>query len=128
MSPSIKNKIKLENLNFYGYHGVYNKEIKDGQEFILNLDISYNYNDSSDSVSKTIDYIELYNLLKKIFNKTRYNLLETLGNEIINQVLDNYASIYYIKVNIRKPSISIEQNNDFINIEIEYEKWKYIYA
>lgn len=122
MSPSIKNKIKLENLNFYGYHGVYNKEIKDGQEFILNLDISYNYNDSSDSVSKTIDYIELYNLLKKIFNKTRYNLLETLGNEIINQVLDNYASIYYIKVNIRKPSISIEQNNDFINIEIEYKK------
>ena len=122
MSPSIKNKIKLENLNFYGYHGVYNKEIKDGQEFILNLDISYNYNDSSDSVSKTIDYIELYNLLKKIFNKTRYNLLETLGNEIINQVLDNYASIYYIKVNIRKPSISIEQNNDFINIEIEYNK------
>ncbi|OUT40306.1 MAG: dihydroneopterin aldolase [bacterium TMED6] len=122
MSPSIKNKIKLENLNFYGYHGVYSKEIKDGQEFILNLDISYNYNDSSDSVSKTIDYIELYNLLKKIFNKTRYNLLETLGNEIINQVLDNYASIYYIKVNIRKPSISIEQNNDFINIEIEYKK------
>ena len=111
MSPSIKNKIKLENLNFYGYHGVYNKEIKDGQEFILNLDISYNYNDSSDSVSKTIDYIELYNLLKNFFNKTRYNLLETLGNEIINQVLDNYASIYYIKVNIRKPSISIEQNN-----------------
>ncbi|MFL2988672.1 dihydroneopterin aldolase [bacterium] len=122
MSPSIKNKIKLENLNFYGYHGVYNKEIKDGQEFILNLDISYNYNDSSDSVSKTIDYIELYNLLKNFFNKTRYNLLETLGNEIINQVLDNYASIYYIKVNIRKPSISIEQNNDFINIEIEYKK------
>ena len=122
MSPSIKNKIKLENLNFYGYHGVYNKEIKDGQEFILNLDISYNYNDSSDSVSKTIDYIELYNLLKIFFNKTRYNLLETLGNEIINQVLDNYASIYYIKVNIRKPSISIEQNNDFINIEIEYNK------
>ena len=126
MSPSIKNKIKLENLNFYGYHGVYNKEIKDGQEFILNLDISYNYNDSSDSVSKTIDYIELYNLLKIFFNKTRYNLLETLGKEIINQVLDNYASIYYIKVNIRKPSISIEQNNDFINIEIEYKKWKYI--
>lgn len=122
MSPSIKNKIKLENLNFYGYHGVYNKEIKDGQEFILNLDISYNYNDSSDSVSKTIDYIELYNLLKNFFNKTRYNLLETLGNEIINQVLDNYASIYYIKVNIRKPLISIEQNNDFINIEIEYKK------
>ena len=122
MSPSIKNKIKLENLNFYGYHGVYKKEIKDGQKFILNLDISYNYNDTSDSVSKTIDYIELYKLIKKIFNKTRYNLLETLGNEIINQVLDNYASIYYIKVNIRKPSISIEQNNDFINIEIEYKK------
>lgn len=122
MSPSIKNKIKLENLNFYGYHGIYKKEIKDGQKFILNLDISYKYNDSSDSVLKTIDYTDLYKLLKKIFTKNRYNLLETLGKEIINQVLEDYASIYYIKVNIRKPSISIEENNDFINVEIEYNK------
>ena len=33
-----------------------------------------------------------------------------------------YKSIYYIKINIRKPSIKVDSNKDFINVEIEYSK------
>ena len=30
-------KYKLNNIKIYGYHGVYDNEIKDGQEFLINL-------------------------------------------------------------------------------------------
>ena len=42
MSLSTKNTIKLENLTFFAFHGLNEEEIKDGQDFILNVDISYN--------------------------------------------------------------------------------------
>lgn len=122
MSPCTKNSIKLENLIFYGFHGVYKKEIQEGQNFIITLNVSYDYADNTDSISQALDYINLYNILKKFFKDKRYNLLETLGHEIINEILSIYKSIYYIKINIKKPSIKIDKNKDFINVEVEYNK------
>tara|TARA_B000000475_G_C15689604_1_gene321688 strand:- start:179 stop:547 length:369 start_codon:yes stop_codon:yes gene_type:complete len=122
MSPCTKNSIKLENLTFYGFHGVYKKEIQEGQKFIITLDVSYDYTDNTDSISQTLDYIDLYKILKKFFKDKRYNLLETLGHEIINEIIRVYKSIYYIKINIKKPSIKIDKNKDFINVEVEYNK------
>ena len=122
MSLSTKNTIKLENLTFFAFHGLNEEEIKDGQDFILNLDISYNLTNSYDSIDSTIDYIDLYNIVKSSFSEKRFNLLESLANKLITDIKNNYESIYYIKISIRKPSISVGSNKDFINVETEYIK------
>ena len=122
MSPSTKNSIKLNNLTFFAFHGVHEHEIREGQNFNLDLIISYYLSDSVDNISNTIDYIDLYQIIKNTVTQKRFNLLESLGNELISDIKNKYKSIYYIKINIRKPSIRVDSNKDFINVEIEYSK------
>ena len=122
MSPFTKNSIKLNNLTFFAFHGVNEDEIHEGQNFNLDLIISYYLSDSGDNISNTIDYIDLYQIIKNTVTQKRFNLLESLGDELISDIKNKYKSIYYIKINIRKPSIKVDSNKDFINVEIEYSK------
>ena len=122
MLPSTKNSIRLNNFNFFAFHGLHKHEINEGQNFNLDLIISYNLSDSSDCISATIDYMDLYQIIKNTFTGKRFNLLESLGKQLILDIKNKYKTIYYIKINIRKPSIEIDANKDFINVEIEYKK------
>ena len=122
MQLSTKNTIKLDNLKFFAFHGVNKEEIKNGQNFLLDLTISYNLTDSSDSISSTIDYMDLYKTIKSTFMEKRFNLLESLGHKLILDIKNKYKSIYYIKINIKKPSIFVDSTKDFINVEIEHTK------
>tara|TARA_A100001011_G_scaffold96283_1_gene101270 strand:+ start:659 stop:1024 length:366 start_codon:yes stop_codon:yes gene_type:complete len=121
MSLSTNKTIKLENLSFFGYHGVNEEERLNGQDFIINLCISYNMK-PSDKINSCIDYILLYNFLKEKFNEKKFNLIESLGEKIILDINNQFNNIYYIKINIRKPSIIVDNNKDFINVELEYNK------
>ena len=118
----INNIIKLEKLNFFGFHGVNRHEIQKGQNFQLNLILTYKRNNNLDDIDNTIDYIELHKLIQNSFEEKRFNLLESLINKILNDIKSAYKSAVYIKLNIRKPSIQIENNKDFISIEAEYKK------
>ena len=114
--------IKLEKLTFFGYHGVNQNEIQNGQDFILDLSLGYQLSNNSDDIENVINYIELYNLVKNSFQEKRFNLLESLGQKILDDIKIKYDSVFHIKLNIRKPSITVDNNKDFINIEVEYIK------
>ena len=119
----IKNSIKIDRVTFFGYHGVNDDEIKNGQYFVLDLSVDYDLPNNIDhNLGSTIDYIELYNLLKDSFESERFNLLESLGQKILSDIIKKYDSVYHITLNIRKPSIIIDNNKDFINLEVEYIK------
>ena len=114
--------IKLEKLTFFGYHGINQDEIQNGQDFVLDLTLHYQLSNKSDDIENVINYIELYNLVKNSFQEKRFNLLESLGQKILNDIKIRYEAVFYIKLNMRKPSIIVDNNKDFINIEVEYRK------
>tara|TARA_B100001540_G_C15272591_1_gene402174 strand:+ start:127 stop:489 length:363 start_codon:yes stop_codon:yes gene_type:complete len=119
---SNKNIIKLEKINFFGFHGVNKDEIKNGQNFVLDIVIHYEAIQKTDNLDDFIDYIDLYDLVKCSFEEKRFNLLESLISKILKDIKEKYKTVFYIKINIRKPSIAIDDNKDFINIEAEYKK------
>ena len=122
----IKNSIKLDRVTFFGYHGVNDDEIKNGQNFVLDLSVGYQLSDNiDDNLGSTIDYIDLYNLVQNSFESKRFNLLESLGQKILSDIIKQYDSVYHITLNIRKPSIIMDKNKDFINVEVEYTKWEF---
>ena len=114
--------IKLEKLTFFGYHGINQDEIKNGQDFVLDLSVHYQLLNNSDDIENVIDYIGLYDLVKNSFQEKRFNLLESLGQKILDDIKTKYESVFYIKLNMRKPFIIADNNKDFINIEVEYIK------
>ena len=114
--------IRLEKLIFFGFHGVNQEEIQKGQNFQLNLVLTYQIGNNIDDIDDVIDYIELYELVQNSFKEKRFNLLESLINKILEDIKTSYKSVVYMKLNIRKPSIDIENNKDFVSVEAEYKK------
>ena len=84
-------KISLKDIKIFGYHGVYDKERKFGQNFFIN--ISYhckknNLNDpSSDNINDVLDYIHVIEIIKKFIEAKdscfkKYFLLEKLIEDL----------------------------------------------
>ena len=122
MSLSTKKTIKLENLSLFGFHGVNETEKINGQNFILNVEISFDMNSMDDNIASSIDYMTIYEFIKKKFNDKRFNLIESLAQKIIEDIVSKFTDINHIIINVRKPSITIDDNKDFINVELEYYK------
>ena len=47
--------IKLEKLTFFGYHGINQDEIQNGQDFVLDLTLHYQLSNKSDDIEPNIE-------------------------------------------------------------------------
>ena len=66
-------KIYFNQMEFYGYHGVYPEENKLGQRFIVDLELYLDLNPAAetDDIEHTINYAEVYQLCKSIVESER---------------------------------------------------------
>ena len=78
-------KIRINNIQLFGYHGVDEKEKSDGQPFEIDVEVSSVYDESiSDNLYNTVYYSLIYDEITNIFFKRKYNLIEylvSLGEE-----------------------------------------------
>ena len=95
--------IALEGLTFFAYHGVYGPEKVKGNQFVVDLYLTSNIKEAakSDHVKKTVDYAEVYSLIKVIMGD-RVDLLETLVDRINSQILANFSLVSKVKVRVSK--------------------------
>lgn len=95
--------IQLHNLCFFGHHGVYEEERRVGNEFEVNLSLTVKApREVIDSLEQTINYAEVYRIVKEIFI-TPQALLETLAQQIAEAVKKSFPSVKKISVQIIKP-------------------------
>ena len=109
-------KIKIKDIEIFGYHGLYPHEKENGQNFIINLEYLpvVNINEINDDISKTVDYMSIVAFLQVEFNAKRFNLIESLAADLINRI-NNRFTFQYFKINILKKmekSFSVEINLD----------------
>ena len=110
-------KIKINRLKLFGYHGVYNKEKEDGQYFEINAVFEVKSpKKKNDKIESAIDYVDLMNKLVFIFNSNRYNLIESIIDDMFLSVFSN-KEIKSGEISIKKINPPI--NLDFESIEIE---------
>ncbi|MDP7578698.1 MAG: dihydroneopterin aldolase, partial [SAR202 cluster bacterium] len=88
-----RDSIQLNGMSFYGYHGVSEAERELGQRFVVDLEI---YRDlslagESDNLDDTVNYTDLYKMVKKIVEDSRHELLEGLAESIAKRVLEKFA-------------------------------------
>jgi dihydroneopterin aldolase len=65
-------KIIINGMLYYGYHGVLREEEVLGQKFTVNATLFLTLGDAakSDHLECTVNYAEIYNLIKNIVEKT----------------------------------------------------------
>ena len=81
--------IRLEQLSLYGFHGVHSDERSVKQQFIVDLEIALDLSTPahSDNLGDTINYEDLYLVVKDIVENRTFNLIESMAEAITKTVL-----------------------------------------
>ncbi|EAF5659268.1 dihydroneopterin aldolase [Listeria innocua] len=117
-------KIYLNELAFYGYHGVLQEETKLGQTFRVSLilGLSTKKAGQSDSVDDTVSYADVYETVKGIVEGTPFKLIEALAEKIATEVLIDYPLLEEITVKLIKPNPPIPGHYDSVAVEIKRKR------
>ena len=114
-------KILIKDLKLFGYHGVREKEKKNGQDFLFNIKVLLNKDDftGEDDLEKTLSYSEIIKLVKKINESRRFDLLETLSQVLAEEILKFSQLAEIVKIKVEKISPPIKE--DLYSVGVVYE-------
>jgi len=112
-------KIIAKGLRFQGLHGVLPEEKQARQPFIVDLEI---YKDLykaglSDRLEDTINYADVYALVKRLVEKESYDLLESLAENIAAAILLQFP-VQGVRVRVCKPQAPVKGEFDYFGVEI----------
>ena len=104
-------KIRLEQMVFYGYHGVNPEERKLGQRFIVDVEVHTNLAlpGKSDSLQDTVNYSHVFKIVKEVVEGPSQNLIESVAEIVATRILANF-DIESIRVKVAKPEVSVKNS------------------
>ena len=95
--------IALEGIEFFAYHGFYYEEQKVGSKYSVDIKVEAPFEEAAvhDQLSETINYEQLYKIIKQEIKKPS-KLLENIAKRIIDRTIENFPHIEYVEVSISK--------------------------
>jgi dihydroneopterin aldolase len=116
----MSDRISLKGIWGFGYHGVFDHEAKNGQDFFVDLDISLNLSQASrtDDLADTIDYAALTDLVVEEITGERVQLIERLAGRIADCIMAKYSEIDWIEVTVHKPKAPVSSEVTDISVTI----------
>jgi dihydroneopterin aldolase len=101
--------ISITGIHGFGYHGVFDHEAKNGQDFYVDLTIELDLSRSSvsDQLEDTIDYGALADCVVEEITGTRVQLIEKLAGRIADRVKDSHPEIKRVTVTVHKPKAPV---------------------
>jgi len=115
--------VHLQNLIIHAFHGLYQGEHKAGNNFAVDLSVSYDEkNIKLERIENIISYEDLFNLVKRRMEVTT-PLLEVVADSIVWKIKKQYPFVKEIKISIFKveapianfqgrPGITLHKNFD----------------
>ena len=97
-------RIILEGMRFYGFHGVNPEERVLGQEYLVDLSVEMDLAVAGDSarLEDTISYAHIYRAVRDVMEGEPRNLLEAAAQSIARRVLDEFP-VDSVAVKVKKP-------------------------
>jgi 7,8-dihydroneopterin aldolase/epimerase/oxygenase len=102
-------RIKLEGMCFFGYHGMLAEERSLGQPFVVDIELHCDLRAAgrSDDLAQTVDYSEVYQLARAIVEGQPVNLTETVAERIAAAVLERHSRVEAVRVRVAKPHVRL---------------------
>ena len=94
--------VELKHLRFFAYHGLFAEERKTGNEFEVNLAVSFEPDETViTELNHSINYAKLHALVKEEMKQHR-DLLETFVMELAEKIKTVFPEIKKIDISIEK--------------------------
>ncbi|MGJ9385085.1 dihydroneopterin aldolase [Salipaludibacillus sp. CF4.18] len=119
-------KILVQGMRFYGYHGAFPEENKLGQRFYadVTLELDTRGAGETDDLSKTVNYAKVYELTKEVIEGEPVKLVETLTAQLSDRLLEEFSIVEACVVKVIKPDPPIPGHYDSVAVEIRRERGK----
>lgn len=110
-------RITLTGLKVRGFHGVFEHEKRDGQDFLVDITVWLELSEAAatDDLTKTLHYGELAQLAAGIVAGPPVDLIETVATRIADEVMLD-GRLHAVEVTIHKPSAPIPL--DFADVAV----------
>jgi dihydroneopterin aldolase len=95
--------IELNEMQFFSYHGVLKQERIVGNSYRINLKLTLDLSKAieSDQIENTINYAEVYALLKEEMNQPS-NLLEHAAGRMVCRLKQTFPQIQQVELRLAK--------------------------
>ncbi len=120
--------IRIRELEVFAHHGVMEEEKKNGQYFYINAEL---YEDTSgaattDELYLTTNYATVCNYIEYWMGEYRYDLIETVAEQLCRDLLVKFPLLEGVKLEIRKPHAPIGQKFESVSVERQMF-WRKVY-
>jgi dihydroneopterin aldolase len=101
-------RIALTGLRVRGFHGVFDHERRDGQDFVIDVTLWLDLSTAvaTDDLTTTVHYGELAQLAAGIVAGPPRDLIEAVAGEIADRIMETYSP-HAVEVTVHKPSAPI---------------------
>lgn len=105
----MRDQIVLTGIHGFGYHGLFDQERKDGQDFFVDLTLAVDLSvaSQSDAIEDTVNYAEITDLVVEEITTNPVNLIEKLAARIAERVLNQHAMVISVVVTVHKPQAPV---------------------
>ena len=105
----MSDQIVLTGIHGFGYHGLFDQERKDGQDFFVDLTLSVDLTTAaqSDAIEDTVNYAEITDLVAEEITTNPVNLIEKLAARIAERILNQHIKVKSVTVTVHKPQAPV---------------------
>jgi dihydroneopterin aldolase len=116
----MSDRILLEGIHGYGYHGLFEHERTNGQDFFVDLalDVDLLVASKSDEIGDTVNYAEITDLVVVEITSDPVSLIEKLAGRIAERILNNYLKVNSVTVTVHKPQAPVTATLKDIAVQI----------
>lgn len=113
--------IRIDNLEVYAYHGLYDEEKEKGQYFYVNAELYTNTRKAgmNDDLDASTNYGTVCDFIHDFMTKHTYDLIETVAEQLAQALLLEFKLVKSVLLEIRKPHAPIEKEFESVSVEIE---------
>lgn len=117
-------KIIIDSLRVFAYHGVNPEENEIGQWFVLDIEAWADLSNacSTDELYDTVSYADIIKTVRKAMTEKNCKLLEHAAQYTADVIFRNHSKIQHIKLRLKKPDAPIKADFGFVAVEIERDR------
>ncbi|GJD32018.1 Dihydroneopterin aldolase [Methylobacterium adhaesivum] len=116
----MSDRILVQRIAVFAYHGLLDEEARLGQRFYISLDCRLDLAPAgrSDAVDRTVSYADLTEIVTRVATQRRFALIEALAEAIAAEILAHHPLVESLSVRVDKPSAPVPAVIEGVAIEI----------